>query len=62
MVKEKGSRAKAVLRVHSRCKRGSRLTKSRLSEAESPPNQSLSSEVCWIRPNTQATTENIPKV
>lgn len=35
MAKEKGSRAKAVLRVHSRCKRGSRLTRSRLSEAES---------------------------
>lgn len=36
MVKEKGSRAKRVLCVHSRCKRGSRLTRSRLSEAESP--------------------------
>ena len=32
MVKEKGNRAKAVLRVHSRCRRGSRLTRSRLSE------------------------------
>lgn len=35
MVKEKGSRAKAVLRVRSRCRRGSRLTRSRLSGAES---------------------------